>query len=94
MVTKNYATREDATDNAISMLKNIEYQHNLKPKTISIDKEFMTKDFERFAEENSINIEVSTPKQSHENGVAERSNRTLAGLLRLIISYKNLQSRF
>lgn len=45
-------------------------------------------------DENDIQLDVNTPHQSYENGIVERGNRTITGLVRSNMAYINLSCNF
>jgi transposase InsO family protein len=44
----------------------------------------------RFLKENGIVAQYSTPSESQQNGVTERRNKTLMGMVRRMLSYSSL----
>ena len=80
MITQNTSDREQASKKAIHLLNFFEKQHGLVPKVLSVDNELNTILFEEYAMKKGWDVIFTTPDQSYQNGVAERGNRTLAGL--------------
>jgi hypothetical protein len=52
-----------------------------KPKKISCDNEFNTKEFEKYCNESNIQVNFSEPNDIQKNSIVERLNRTIALLL-------------
>ncbi|XP_073128980.1 uncharacterized protein [Henckelia pumila] len=57
-------------------------------------KEFENSLFEQFCEKEGISHEYSAPKTPQQNGIAERKNRTLQEMARVMLSSKNIAKRF
>ena len=53
-----------------------------KPLKFSCDNEFKTKEFEKYCNENNINVSFSEPNDVMHNSIVERFNRTLAGYIK------------
>ena len=78
----------------VGLLLYFQRQYGLLPNTLYIDGELYCGPVIPFAEEHGIELSVNTPDQSHENGVVERRNRTLAGLVRSNLNYAKLPINF
>ncbi|XP_073129647.1 uncharacterized protein [Henckelia pumila] len=57
-------------------------------------KEFENSLFDQFCEKEGISHEYSAPKTPQQNGIAERKNRTLQEMARVMLSSKNIAKRF
>ncbi len=55
-----------------------------KPKLISCDNEFDTKEFTKYCIENNIRVNYSEPLEIQKNSIVERFNKTLAGYIKKI----------
>ena len=94
LVRQNCKSHENASKKAISMLMYMERQHCVFPKTISIDRELCTNEFEEFMFDKGVKPYINTPDQSHENWLVERFNQTMADMVRSILLYKEMNERF
>ena len=56
--------------------------------------EFLSKAMIRFLQERGIQHRLTTPRNPHQNGVAERMNRTLVELVRTMLHHKDLPKSF
>ena len=72
----------------------MEHQYNLLPKTLSIDNEMANNKFKEYYDMKGIKLNINTIKQSQENGTAEHSNRTLAGMMRFILKKYEMSDGF
>ncbi|XP_073056906.1 uncharacterized protein [Primulina eburnea] len=79
--------------NLITRITNL---HSLKIRRIRTDhgKEFENRSFSSFCDRKGISHEFSTPKTPRQNGIAERKNRTLQEMTRVMLTSKNLAKRF
>ncbi|XP_075479000.1 uncharacterized protein LOC142519868 [Primulina tabacum] len=70
--------------------------HDLRVGKIRTDhgKEFENSHFTSFCEKKGITHEFSVPKTPQQNGIAERKNRTLQEMARVMLSSKNISKRF
>jgi hypothetical protein len=79
----------------------VENQHNIKIKLVRSDRggeyygrhtpyDQIPGPFVRFLHENGIVVQYSMPDDHHQNGVAERHNRTLMDIVRSMLSYFTL----
>ncbi|XP_073039009.1 uncharacterized protein [Primulina eburnea] len=70
--------------------------HDLRVDKIRTDhgKEFENSHFTSFCEKRGINHEFSAPKTPQQNGIAERKNRILQEMARVMLSSKNISKRF
>ncbi|XP_073287691.1 uncharacterized protein [Primulina huaijiensis] len=70
--------------------------HDLRVGKIRTDhgKEFENSHFTSFCEKRGITHEFSAPKTPQQNGIAERKNRTLQEMARVMLSSKNISKRF
>lgn len=73
--------RENTTIN-----KNVEDMLSVmgKPRLISCDNEFNTKEFNKYCMKNDISVRYSEPNEIQKNSIVERFNRTIAGYLNKI----------
>jgi putative transposase len=73
-----------------TILKGIEDIFNKigKPKIISCDNEFDTKDFKLFCEKENIQVNFSIPNDIQKNSIVERLNRTIAGYFKKLREIK------
>ena len=53
-------------------------------------KEYCSQEFEQFLRENNIHHELSTPYRQHQNGIAERFNRTIQEMTKTLMTHANL----
>lgn len=69
-----------------TIIKNIDEILNEmgKPKLISCDNEFDTKEFTKYLIENNIGVNYSEPLEIQKNSIVERFNKTLAGYIKKI----------
>jgi hypothetical protein len=69
-----------------TIIKNIDEILNEmgKPKLISCDNEFDTKEFTKYLLENNIGVNYSEPLEIQKNSIVERFNKTLAGYIKKI----------
>lgn len=56
--------------------------------------EYTSKDFEKYLQNNGIKHQTNVPYHPQPNGVAERMNRTLLNMVRLMIFFKNVKLMF
>ena len=56
--------------------------------------EYLDNDFEEFLVQHVIVSQLTAPGTPHQNGVAERRNRTLLDMMRSMFSYSSLPSSF
>ena len=52
--------------------------------------EFMSTEFKKYCEEDGIQRQLTAPHTPHQNGVLERRNRTIMGLVRSMLKGKKL----
>ncbi|XP_073064107.1 uncharacterized protein [Primulina eburnea] len=83
----------DVFKNLITRITNL---HSLKVRRIKTDhgKEFENRSFSSFCDRKGISHEFSAPKTPQQNGIAERKNRTLQEMARVMLTSKNLAKRF
>ncbi|XP_073024240.1 uncharacterized protein [Primulina eburnea] len=83
----------DVFKNLITRITNL---HILKIRRIKTDhgKEFENRSFSSFCDRKGIYHEFSAPKTPQQNGIAERKNRTLQEMARVMLTSKNLAKRF
>ena len=74
----------------------VEKQSCLCLKTLCIDRggEFLSNEFNSFCEENGIRRELIVPYTPEQNGVAERKNRTIVEMARILQKSKGLPNQF
>ena len=60
-----------------------------KPKKLSCDNEFDTKEFQIFCKKHNITVYFSIPNDIQKNSIVERFNRTFAGYLKRLRAIKN-----
>ncbi|XP_073036620.1 uncharacterized protein [Primulina eburnea] len=79
--------------NLITRITNL---HSLKIIRIRTNhgKEFENRSFSSFCDRKGISHEFSAPKTPQQNGIAERKNRTLQEMARVMLTSKNLAKRF
>ena len=53
--------------------------------------EYASQDFEKYLQENGIKHQTTVPYNPHQNGVAERMNRTLLNMVRSMMFFKNVK---
>lgn len=77
-------------------LATVERHTNCKLKAIRCDNggEYVSKDFDDFLGNHGIERDPTVPYNPHQNGVAERLNRTLMELVRAMLHYKSIPKRF
>ncbi|XP_075475725.1 uncharacterized protein LOC142510376 [Primulina tabacum] len=70
--------------------------HGLKVRRIRTDhgKEFENSSFSSFCDRKGISHEFSAPKTPQQNGIAERKNRTLQEMERVMLTSKNISKLF
>ncbi|XP_075524516.1 uncharacterized protein LOC142556908 [Primulina tabacum] len=70
--------------------------HGLKVRRIRTDhgKEFENSSFSSFCDRKGISHEFSAPKTPKQNGIAERKNRTLQEMARVMLTSKNISKHF
>ncbi|XP_075524511.1 uncharacterized protein LOC142556904 [Primulina tabacum] len=70
--------------------------HSLKVRRIRTDhgKEFENSSFSSFCDRKGISHEFMAPKTPQQNGIAERKNRTLQEMARVMLTSKNISKRF
>ena len=56
--------------------------------------EYLSDDFKRFLQSSGILHQLTVPYSPHQNGVAERSNRTLMEMARTMLIFANLDHRY
>ena len=56
--------------------------------------EYLLGEFRQFLIDHGITSQLSAPSQPQQNGVAERQNRTLLGMVRSMMSYASLPVSF
>ncbi|XP_073291044.1 uncharacterized protein [Primulina huaijiensis] len=88
--------KSDTFDVFKNLIKRITNFHNLKVRKIRTDhgKEFENTSFSSFCSSKGISHEFSTPKTPQQNGIAERKNRTLQEMARVMLASKNISKRF
>ncbi|XP_075473453.1 uncharacterized protein LOC142504481 [Primulina tabacum] len=88
--------KSDTYDVFKQLLTRISNFHNLKVRRIRTDhgKEFENISFSSFCDRKGISHEFSAPKTPQQNGIAERKNRTLQEMARLMLASKNISKRF
>lgn len=71
-------------------------QWSQRVKTLQSDNggEYLSNAMTRFLEDRGIQHRLTTPHNPHQNGVAERLNRTLVELVRTMLSHKQLPKEF
>jgi transposase InsO family protein len=74
----------------------VEYKTNLKIKRLRSNKgsEFISNDFNFFCEIHEIKRNFSAAKNTQQNGVVERNNRTIQIFFRTMLNEANLSCRF
>jgi transposase InsO family protein len=84
--------KSDATGRIKEHLTKIHRHFGKWPKWMRIDngKEFINEEIKKWAAERGITLETTAPYSPSQNGVAERFNRTLLELARVMITAKNL----
>ncbi|XP_073133712.1 uncharacterized protein [Henckelia pumila] len=88
--------KSETFDTFEKLMKRITNLYNLKVVKIRTDhgKEFENSLFDQFCEKEGISHEYSAPKTPQQNGIAERKNRTLQEMARVMLSSKNIAKRF
>ncbi|XP_075499879.1 uncharacterized protein LOC142538449 [Primulina tabacum] len=88
--------KSDTYDVFKQLLTRISNFHNLKVRRIRTDhgKEFENISFSSFCDRKGISHEFSAPKTPQQNGIAERKNRTLQEMARVMLASKNISKRF
>jgi len=56
--------------------------------------EFLSKEFNKFCEENGIRRFLTAPYSPQQNGVVERKNRTILNMVRNMLKSKNMPKEF
>ena len=74
----------------------IENQFYVKLKVLQSDNggEYISDEMNRYLQEKGILARPTTPRDPHQNGVAERLNRTLTELIRSMLHQKGLEKSF
>lgn len=57
-------------------------------------KEYCSDEFESFLRENEIHHELSTPYKQHQNGIAERYNRTIQEMYKTMLTHAKLPTTY
>ncbi|XP_075504426.1 uncharacterized protein LOC142541857 [Primulina tabacum] len=88
--------KSDTYDVFKQLLTRISNFHNLKVRRIRTDhgKEFENISFSSYCDRKGISHEFSAPKTPQQNGIAERKNRTLQEMARVMLASKNISKRF
>ena len=66
----------------------------LKSIRLDIGGEFTSKEFEAFCEEHEIQLFLMNPYSPHQNGMAERNNRTILNIVRGMLKSKHMSKAF
>ncbi|GJS10085.1 putative ribonuclease H-like domain-containing protein [Tanacetum coccineum] len=90
------ATKDETSEILKNFIKEIENQVDKKVKIIRCDngKEFKNKVMNDFCREKGIRREYSVARTPHQNGVAERRNRTLIEATRIMLDDSKLPTTF
>ncbi|GJW07799.1 retrovirus-related pol polyprotein from transposon TNT 1-94 [Tanacetum coccineum] len=74
----------------------VEKEKGLKIKSMRSDKdgEFLSKEFNKFCEDNGIQRFLTAPYSPKQNGVVERKNRTILNMVRSILKTKKMPKEF
>ena len=88
--------RHEALDCFKRFVAEVENKHEKGLKTFKIDRkcEYLSDQFKEFCEEKGILRHLTIPRTSQQNGVAERRNRTLLDMTRLMMAQANLLISF
>ncbi|XP_075492581.1 uncharacterized protein LOC142530643 [Primulina tabacum] len=88
--------KSDTFDVFKQLVTRITNFHNLKVRRIRTDhgKEFENSLFSSFCDKKGISHEFSAPKTPQQNDIAERKNRTLQEMARVMLASKNISKRF
>ena len=89
-------TKSQVFDCFKKWLAKVERQTGAKLKTFRCDNgmEYMSNEFKTFLKDRGIQYDFTVPYNPHQNGVAERLNRTLAELVRSMLHHKNVAKHF
>ncbi|GKB06944.1 retrovirus-related pol polyprotein from transposon TNT 1-94 [Tanacetum coccineum] len=74
----------------------VEKEKCLKIKSMRSDRggEFLSKEFNKFCEDNGIRIFLTAPYSPQQNGVVERKNRTILNMVRSMLKSKKMPKEF
>ena len=81
-------------NSASKRLKVLQWSKRLKTLQSDNGGEYLSNAMIRFLEERGIQHRLTTPHNPHQNGVAERMNRTLCELVRTMLHHKQLPKTF
>ena len=81
-------------NSASKRLKVLQWSKRLKTLQSDNGGEYLSNAMIRFLEERGIQHRLTTPHNPHQNGVAERMNRTLCELVRTMLNHKKLPKEF
>jgi transposase InsO family protein len=91
-ITVNFLKRKDEASQMVKNYLMFLKTHGRNPKAIRTDrgKEFINEQLTPWCREHGIEVQTTAPYSPFQNGIAERSNRTLVELARAMIAAKNL----
>nr|GEY33698.1 retrovirus-related Pol polyprotein from transposon TNT 1-94 [Tanacetum cinerariifolium] len=74
----------------------VEKEKGLKIKSMRSDRggEFLSKEFNKFCDNNRIRRFLTAPYSSQQNGVVERKNRTILNMVRIMLKSKKMPKEF
>ena len=74
----------------------VEKEKGLKIKSMRSDRggEFLSKEFNKFCEDNGIRRFLTAPYSPQQNGVVERKNRTILNMVRSMLKSKKMPKEF
>ena len=81
-------------NSASKRLKVLQWSKRLKTLQSDNGGEYLSNAMTRFLKERGIQHRLTTPHNPHQNGVAERMNRTLCELVRTMLNHKKLPKSF
>lgn len=84
VVVRILKTKDEAEDNLIEYVQELETQHDVKVKRLRLDNggEFTSNNFKDFCKQRGMKLEYTMPYSPQSNGKSERMNRTLLNMLR------------